>query len=54
MPVVAVTASFAMTGLPAFIFVAVTSLAAAAAIHRLVERPAMSWRNRLRGYRLYD
>jgi peptidoglycan/LPS O-acetylase OafA/YrhL len=54
MPVVAVAGSYAIHGLPAFFFVAVTSLAAAAALHRLVERPAMSLRNRLRGYRLYD
>ena len=41
-------------GLMGVIFVAVISLIAAVAIHRLVERPAMSLRNRLRGYRLYD
>jgi peptidoglycan/LPS O-acetylase OafA/YrhL len=51
---VAVAVDFAMHGLPAFFFVAGTSLVAAATIHRLVERPAMSLRNRLRGYRLYD
>lgn len=54
MPVAAIAASGGMQGLPAFCFVAGTSLIAAAVIHRLVERPAMSLRNRLRGYRLYD
>jgi len=54
MTVGAIAMSFALTGLTAFTFVAVVSLIAAVAIHRLVERPAMSLRNRLRGYRLYD
>jgi peptidoglycan/LPS O-acetylase OafA/YrhL len=54
MPVAVLAMSFAMTGVPAFVFIAVTSLVAAVAIHRLAERPAMSLRNRLRGYRLYD
>ncbi|MBV8651644.1 MAG: hypothetical protein JO255_09275, partial [Alphaproteobacteria bacterium] len=43
-----------LAGLPAFGFVVALSIGEAVAIHRLVERPAMGLRNKLRGVRLYD